>query len=101
MKLIQSVASKKDLQHNFPKMRAGVKGRLKLFQKFICFGGGRHPSALEDFESESFWENLLLVSVVCLSHSLSVVLLTSLFIFWGLVLCLLLSYIFRGMSARW
>ena len=44
--------------------------------------------AIEEFERESFWENVLLVSVVCLSHSLSVVLLTSLFIFWGLVLCL-------------
>ena len=41
--------------------------------------------AIEEFERESFWENVLLVSVVCLSHSLSVVLLTSLFIFWGLV----------------
>ena len=84
MKLIQSVASLKNLQHNFPKMRGGVQGRLELFRKFIRFGGGRHPSALEDFESESFWENvLLLVSVVCLSHSLSVVLLTSLFLFLG------------------
>ena len=44
--------------------------------------------AIEEFERESFWENVLVVSVVCLSHSLSVVLLTSLFIFWGLVLCL-------------
>ena len=39
--------------------------------------------ALGDFERESFGENVLLVSVVCLIHSLSVVLLTSLFIFWG------------------
>ena len=41
--------------------------------------------ALGDSERESFGENVLLVSVVCLSHSLSVVLLTSLFIFLGLV----------------
>ena len=47
--------------------------------------------AIEEFERESFCENVLLVSVVCLSHSLSVVLLTSLFIFWGLVLCLQVS----------
>ena len=39
--------------------------------------------AIEEFERESFCENVLLVSVVCLSHSLSVVLLTSLFIFLG------------------
>ena len=83
MKLIQSVATLKILQHNFPKMRGGDQGRLELFRKFIRFGGGRHPLALEDFESESFWENVLLVSVVCLSHSLSVVLLTSLFLFLG------------------
>ena len=37
------VASLKNLQHNFPKMRGGVKGRLELFRKFIRFGGGRHP----------------------------------------------------------
>ena len=42
MKLIQSVASLKKLQHNFPKMR-GVKGRLELFRKFIRFGWGRLP----------------------------------------------------------
>ena len=46
--------------------------------------------AIEEFERESFRENVLLVSVVCLSHSLSVVLLTSLFfgvlscVFWSL-----------------
>ena len=51
--------------------------------KFIRFGGGWHPLALEDFESKSFWENVLFFSEVCLSHSLSVVLLTSLFIFLG------------------
>ena len=28
---------KKKLQHNFPKIRGGVKGRLKLFQKFARF----------------------------------------------------------------
>ena len=28
----------KNLQHNFPKMRGGVKGRLELFRKFILFG---------------------------------------------------------------
>ena len=39
--------------------------------------------AIEEFERESFCENVFLVSVVCLSHSLSVVLLTSLFIFLG------------------
>ena len=46
--------------------------------------------AIEEFERESCCENVLLVSVVCLSHSLSVVLLTSLFfgvlscVFWSL-----------------
>ena len=43
--------------------------------------------ALKEFERESFLENLLLFSVVCLSHSLSVVLATSLLLF----LCLVLS----------
>ena len=43
--------------------------------------------AIEEFERESFCENVLLVSVVCLSHSLSVVLATSLLLF----LCLVLS----------
>ena len=43
--------------------------------------------ALKEFERESFLENVLLFSVVCLSHSLSVVLATSLLLF----LCLVLS----------
>ena len=30
-------------QHDFPKMRGGVKGRLELFRKFIRFGRGRLP----------------------------------------------------------
>ena len=30
--------SGKKAQHDFPKMRGGVKGRLELFQKFIRFG---------------------------------------------------------------
>ena len=34
---------RKNLQYDFPKMRGGVKGRLKLFRKFIRFGGGRLP----------------------------------------------------------
>ena len=72
-----------DFHHKTYYLGGGVKGRLEFFLKFIRFGGGRHPLALEDFESESFWENVLLVSVVCLSHSLSVVLLTSLFLFLG------------------
>ena len=33
----------KKLQHNFPKMRGGVKGRLEFFQKFIQFGSGILP----------------------------------------------------------
>ena len=37
--------------------------------------------ALKEFERESFLENVLLFSVVCLSHSLSVVLATSLLLF--------------------
>ena len=32
----------KNPQHDFPKMRRGVKSRLKLFQKFICFGIRSH-----------------------------------------------------------
>ena len=32
-----------NLQHNFPKMRGGVKGRLELFRKSIRFGGARLP----------------------------------------------------------
>ena len=44
---------------------------------------------LGDFERESFGENVLLVSVVCLSHSLSVVLLTSLF--FGVLSCVFSS----------
>ena len=43
--------------------------------------------ALKEFERESFLENVLFFSVVCLSHSLSVVLATSLLLF----LCLVLS----------
>ena len=34
---------RKNLQHKFPKMRGGVKGRLELFRKFIRFGRGRRP----------------------------------------------------------
>ena len=36
---------RKNLQHNFPKMRGGrgVKGRLELFRKFIRFGRGMRP----------------------------------------------------------
>ena len=34
---------RKNLQHNFPKMRGGVKGRLELFRKFIRFGRGKLP----------------------------------------------------------
>ena len=33
----------KKLQHNFPKMRGGVKGRLEFFQKIIRFGSGTLP----------------------------------------------------------
>ena len=36
----------KNLQHDFPKMRRGVKGRLELFQKFIRFGSIT-PSLME------------------------------------------------------
>ena len=32
----------KNPQYDFPKMRRGVKSRLKLFQKFICFGIRSH-----------------------------------------------------------
>ena len=42
--------------------------------------------ALKEFERESFLENVLLFSVVCLSHSLSGVLATSLLLFFCLVL---------------
>ena len=40
MKLIQSVAiaSLKNLQHNFPKMRGGSKAVWIFFRKFIQFG---------------------------------------------------------------
>ena len=33
----------KNLHHNFPKMRGGVKGRLEFFQKIIRFGSGILP----------------------------------------------------------
>ena len=33
----------KKLQHNFPKMRGGVKGCLEFFQKVIRFGSGTLP----------------------------------------------------------
>ena len=33
----------KNTQHDFPKMRGGVDGRLELFRKFIRFGRGRLP----------------------------------------------------------
>ena len=33
----------KDLQHNFPKMRGGVEGRLEFFRKFIRFGSATLP----------------------------------------------------------
>ena len=38
---------RKNLQHNFPKMRRGrgVKGRLELFRKVIRFGDVRHSLA--------------------------------------------------------
>ena len=50
------VASLKNLQHNFPKMRGGVKGRLELFRKFIRFGGAGHPLAIKstDFTESDF-----------------------------------------------
>ena len=31
------------LQHDFPKMRTGVKGRLEIFQKLIRFGVVTRP----------------------------------------------------------
>ena len=46
MKFEGFVASLKNLQHNFPKMRGGgggVKGRLELFRKFIRFGLATRP----------------------------------------------------------
>ena len=36
----------KNPQHDFPKMRGGVKGRSELFRKFIRFGRVRLPLAL-------------------------------------------------------
>ena len=30
-------------QHDFPKMRGGIKGRLELFRKFIRFGRAKLP----------------------------------------------------------
>ena len=42
------VASLKSLQHNFPKMRGGVQGRLELFRKFIRFGRGKLPLRITD-----------------------------------------------------
>ena len=38
---------RKNLQHNFPKMRGGVKGRLEHFRKFIRFGRGKRPLATQ------------------------------------------------------
>ena len=36
----------KNLQYVFPKMGGGGKGRLKLFRKFIRFGGGQLSASL-------------------------------------------------------
>ena len=36
----------RNLQYNFTKMRGGIKGRLKLFRKFIRFGDVQHPYSL-------------------------------------------------------
>ena len=52
------VATSKNLQHNFPKMRGGVKGRLELFRKFIRFGGGRLPlvsNLLQSLRHSALW----------------------------------------------
>ena len=38
-----SDVSEKKLQHNFPKMRKKVKGRLNFFPKFIRFGSLTRP----------------------------------------------------------
>ena len=43
----------KNLQHDFPKMRGGVKGRLELFQKFIRFGTDMLPLACFDLSPPS------------------------------------------------
>ena len=42
--------SGKKAQHDFPKMRGGVKGRLEHFQKFITFGDATLP--LPIFEAD-------------------------------------------------
>ena len=39
------LGSDKNLQHNYSKMREGVKGHLEFFQKFIRFGSGILPFA--------------------------------------------------------
>ena len=55
---------KKKLQHNHPNMRGGgVKGHLKLFWKFICFGVANRPHPMY-YEKEvnpflSFWTKAL------------------------------------------
>ena len=33
----------KNVQHIFPKMGGGVKGRVEFFRKFICFGSLTRP----------------------------------------------------------
>ena len=35
-------------QHDFPKMRGGVKPRLELFRKFIRFGEGMLPLTMQN-----------------------------------------------------
>ena len=64
------VASLKNLQYNFPKMRGGVKGCLELFRKFIRFGDGICPIVLM-FLDHQCRQTLTFTSVVLCSATAS------------------------------
>ena len=53
-------------QHDFPKMRGGgVKGRLELFRKFICFGREMLPLvALPDQMFDSTFIIVIIIVIV-------------------------------------
>ena len=47
-------------QHDFPKMRGGIKGRLELFRKFIRFGRGMLPLHIHILNDRSLKKRQLL-----------------------------------------
>ena len=55
-----SIIGKGKIPQCYSESRGGVKGRLQLFQKIICFGGGRLPLLVSHIDRfGSLWLNKL------------------------------------------